>query len=603
MPQRAQRQPAPVNNVTLVVSLCNQLDAAIELTDATYTDGNLTTSQLKLFAESLFKWRNVVPMQSKGILSSADIQVLVSHAWAQSRNCCALVQLLVVILQQVATALGAAHGPSASGSARPRLSSRDADYHRTCLMALVNMMTCLSELDVPVFACWAQVASLLLRTHIPHALSRVLAALTEALHDDEHSSTWCLLMLPLLTCAECFMGLGIRAEADPLRFGNTRASDSSKTTTTISSRNTHTTDSTTSPSTTSTIPPSGKPVLIGPAVLWALADSSLAEHCCRAALLGFEKGRNPDVLRSASNFLTQLGNLACRLQLGAPQSDRASLAARDAVLSGPCLQYLLTADVLSQLHHVEGGGPLYGMPVRHLLPPKQQYRDITDVLYAQTLVCTVVPGPMRTHGELRHSTLAAARACFRYLRFVVGMAKPPGELDAERATAPFLALNVTRQALELMQVMGLGPADPTISSHIILGGQRGTAAARTGGSSSSGDSGGEASGARATGGGVTGAGEPQPWVPGRRLGLRLLEEWWGSGLPLVRRLLDLDLSPPAGVEVCSRVGKQGGTLALLARLAKTLTLKATALDEVPEGAQLLWADALIAVTSTVCWRA
>ncbi len=160
MPQRAQRP----ETLTLVVSLCNQLDAAIALTKDTREQGELTPSRLKQFAESLVSWKDVFRWRSQGILSSADIQVLASYAWSQPHNWGALVQLQVVILQQLATALGGASGPNASVSARPRLSSRDAGHHQTCLMALSTLMTCLSAC-MP--ACCAHVASLLLRTRTP----------------------------------------------------------------------------------------------------------------------------------------------------------------------------------------------------------------------------------------------------------------------------------------------------------------------------------------------------------------------------------------------------------------------------------------------------
>lgn len=548
------------------------------------------------------------------LVAPPKVNYLARHAWERPQARAALVQLLAMALRQLDAALGGDHGTSSSGSSSAvrKPSRRDVAQYSNCILRLCDLFVCVQinhahQEESPYVR---HVVELLLHTDTLPALSRLLASATAALREERLTTTD--VVLAGVSLLNGILYTALCAAMDLLPSGsaqsilNRAGAQESKNT---SSGNTSSTTATSGPAVDPprSTRPSKRKVLVGLAVQAALADSGALEHCCRAALAG---DRSAKVLQAVSKSFSGLGQLAAMLQLHRPQphGGRAALRARDAILSGPCVQYILAADVLSQLRHADGG-PLYGMPVRHLLPRTPDGCDVMDSLYLLHLVCVAVPGPMRTHRELRHVPLMVARACMRQLQLVL-VPEAGEEVDEEqRKKLPRLGMNVLREAGELLHAMRLGPVEysagsmaaqsaltgPRVGATVGLGNSGSSSRGGNGGGvSSGGDAGGDGGGgqgssAAAEGEAGVGGGE-RSWVPGRWLGRQLLEDWWDVAVPLIHAVLDVGLRMPDGMQWYKMDGNSSSEdadkQASLDIMALQMSLRMTPLDKVPNGESL-----------------
>lgn len=121
------------------------------------------------------------------------------------------------------------------------------------------------------------------------------------------------------------------------------------------------------------MPPSQRRV---PCVHTRLCGGASRTAACWSTAAGLR--RLGTLTRRLSEILSALG---VHKRLSDTLADKVStMAAQQAVLSGPCVHYVLQADVLSQMHH-SGYGPLYGMPVRHIFPRQQAFSDTLEVIH------------------------------------------------------------------------------------------------------------------------------------------------------------------------------------------------------------------------------
>lgn len=509
-------------------------------------------------------------------LSASSLTALGRHAWGQPRHRGALVQLLAFALREVEASLCSADGSStsASNASSSTLDRLDRERCICIIWAIAKLTESLFKLP-NVGVCAAQLADLLLHTHTFQAVSRLSAAIATAPREESapHAAN---ALEGAAACVNSLLQLALYAPDQPLPCGSGQqapcrhASASQRTASSTSTNGTSHRDARRAAS--------AQPVCLAEATWQALADSRLMEHFCRAVLTG-SWADGSLVLTTTSNCLFMLGRLAMALRLhvhGQPVRP-ATLAARDAILSGPCLQYMLAADVISQLYRT-GSGRLYGLPVRHLMPRKQKHPDAQEVILLLHMVCTAVPGPMLLQHELRHSKVAAARACMWHVREVLRNLHRPDGGGRDRQMAPYNAVNVLRAALGMLRAMRLGPA---FSGSPAGAGDRGPA---NGAQQALGN---DAPPCGGSGGGAGGAQQPQAamgtWTPGPRLGRRLLEEWWGVAVPLVQQMLDTGLRLPSGVEAFTAEGVRGHERAVVHDAVASLTLELTALDSLAPG--------------------
>ncbi len=560
----------------------------------------LTSDQLKSASESLGACAKAVD-SGPDSPSASSITALGCHAWEQPQRCAALVQLLAFALREVEASLGSPDGSSTSAliGSRRKPSKRDTERCIDCIWSFSTLVkTLIGVPNTRVSA--AQLADLLLRTHTFQALSRLSAAITTALRE-ERAPYAADALGAVAACVNNVLRLAMCAPDQPLPCGSGPPSCPRHQGSTSSSQRIASSSSTTTITTTNGTShrdagcaAAAQPMRLGEATWQALADSRLMEHLCRAVLTGSWNDGSM-VLTTTSNCLSMLGMLAfvLGLHVNGPLARPAILAARDAILSGPCLQYMLAADVVSQLYRT-GSEHLYGVPVRHLMPRKVFKPDAQEVILLLHMACVSVPGPMLLQHELRHSKVAAARACVWHLRMVLRDLGRPDGGGRDRQMAPYCAVFMLGAATDLLRAMRLGPAcgDSAAGREGEVGrwpaqhtGHQGLGnAAMPGGGSGRGGGGDR-------GGGMGGAQQPQAametWTPGRRLGQLLLEEWWGVAVPLVQQIMDTGLRLPSGVEAYTAEGVRGSERAVVHVAVASLTLELTALDSLPPGERAL----------------